>query len=430
MSIAKRALSTIEGLAPIAILYSAFIYGVLLLLAAFALHLDVFTDPGSNRLFGFVREVNWGFNYVLIIPVALFFATATINAINSTIGDLARSHMVVGKAGPLDEGSLLESWHRYGQSGLLAAAGFSIIAVLVSGYEWVTCCLLPAIHHKTYDLAPGWNIGWHSVEQAARPVSCALFGFFAFTAQAAVAVFFLLFATLVVSFAMWTFDYTKDSTAAELFPNPRSSDNRRGFEHFGSFIENLLLASVAFFFVFFMTRLDALYIHSTSSSISSFIGQNIFLKGFTSALRQKGAGWLFDFGNTADASTTLVAAGFSLAAVLAFLVPSIIVRQAAMRSQQRYLTYLEENPRDMAAMHEMAPEKAKSSITKMEFWPIRYPRFQLLLVFVSFAGICFACYRLTLTIFLMLLIAVVRKALVAMGLVRPVGAPAMPDGSP
>jgi len=424
----EQVLSTIENLAPIAVLFVAFIYGVLLLLGAFAGHLDAFTASDTRRLFGYVKEINWGLNYVLPIPVALFFSTAAINSINSTIGSLARSRMVVTQSGEaVDHDTLVESWRRYGQTGVLAASFLGLVAMLVSAYEWVTVCLLPAIRMNTLGLQPGWNIAWNSIEQRATPLSCVIFGVFAFIAQALVAVEFLFFATLVVTFAMWIFDYTKDSTKAELFPNVHSSDERRGFENFESFLENLLLAAVTFFFVFFMTRVDALYIYSDSPSISAFISKNIFLKGFTSALKEKGAGWLFDLGNVVDPSTTLVAAGACLVAILGFLVPSIIVRQAARRSQQRFLNRLQEAPVPTSALYEMPPAQAKAAATTMAFWPMHYPKFQLLLVFVTFASICFACYRLTLTILVMLMINVVRKALLAMGLLRKFGGSA--DGS-
>jgi hypothetical protein len=45
---------------------------VLLLLGAFAAHLDAFAASDTGRLFGYVKEINWGLNYVLPIPVALF----------------------------------------------------------------------------------------------------------------------------------------------------------------------------------------------------------------------------------------------------------------------------------------------------------------------------------------------------------------------
>ena len=330
--------------------------------------------------------------------------------------------MVVTHPGTaVDHATLVESWRRYGQSGIVAASCLGSIAIAVSAYEYVTVCLLPAVRVSTLGLQPGWNIAWSSVEHNASPLSCAIFGLFAFVAQAAVAVGFLFFATLVVTFAMWIFDYTKDSTDVELFPNVRSSDERRGFENFEPFLESLLLAAVTFFFVFFMTRLDALYVYSDSPS------NNIFLKGFTSALREKGAGWLFDLGNVADPSTTLVAAGACLVAIIGFLVPSIIVRQAARRSQQRFLNRLQEASTATAALYEIPPAQAKAAAKKMVFWPMHYPKFQLLLVFVTFASICFACYRLTLTILIMLMINVVRKALLAMGLLKKGGEPLAPS---
>jgi hypothetical protein len=54
----------------------------------------------------------------------------------------------------------------------------------------------------------------------------------------------------------------------------------------------------------------------------------------------------------------------------------------------------------------------------MVVWPIQYPQPQLLLVFIAFAAICFACYRLTLTIVLMLLVFIVKRGLNAMGLLN------------
>lgn len=194
MVFARRVLSAVENLAPIAVLFIAFVCGVLLLLGAFAGHVDAFTASETKRLFGYVKEINWGLNYVLPIPVALFFCTAAINSISPTIGSLARSRMVVTQNGTaVDHGTLVESWRRYGQSGVLAASCLGAVGILVSAYEWVTVCLVPAIRMNTLGLQPGWNIAWSSVEHRASPLYCVIFGFLAFFAQAAVAVGFLFF---------------------------------------------------------------------------------------------------------------------------------------------------------------------------------------------------------------------------------------------
>src|SRR5579863_6318768 len=349
MSIAKRAVRWIENLAPIAVFFSFFIGGVLLLLLAIGAHLDAFTVSGSVRVFGYVREINWGLNYILFIPIALFFAAATINSIPSAIDGLSRSRMVISKVVvPEDRDTLLASWHTYGSQAMIITVCLSSMGILVSAFQWFSVCLLPALSQSAGKLAPGWNIAWHATDPTATRWGCALFGILAYIMQAGVAVGFLTFATFVVVFAVWIFDHTKDSTETELYPDPRSDDRRRGFQNFESFIENLLLASIAFFFVFFMTRLDGLYVYSSSNSISSFIVQNVFLEGFSQALKQKGIGWLFDMGNTADGSTTLVSAGFCLSAVLSFLVPIAIVRQTARRSQQRFLNRLQDSADNIA----------------------------------------------------------------------------------
>jgi len=315
----------------------------------------------------------------------------------------------------IDETTLLGSWRAYGASGVGFAGVLCLIALVVSMQQWASVCLLPALSGTAVGLQPGWNIAWKGTEHAATPEGTAIFGFFAFLAQAGVASAFLLFATLVVTFAQWIYDYTKDTTAMELFPTPRSEDRRRGFEQFAPLIENLVMSAVMFFFVFLMTRLDSLYVFSDAGSIKAFLLDNILLQGLAKAVESR-SGWLFDPGNVLDISATLVAAGLCLVGVLAFLVPSNIVRQAAKRSQQRFLTRLGHTPEPLAALYNIPPDEALEKINAMDFWPIRYPKQQLLLVFVAFAAICFVCYRLTLSILAMAFFYIVRKALTALDL--------------
>jgi hypothetical protein len=278
---------------PPALTFAVFCFiGLATLLLSFAAHTNGVMDPRTSKLFGYLYEINWAANYVLIIPIAIYFCTAAINGMSQVITELAQARMIVrddGVAASTDD--IKNSWNSYARPALWVAGVLGCLALTASMIEWWTDCVRPLSYGSlaaipaTVTPAPGWNLTSLLSPGQAVPLAVASFGAVAFLGQAAVVTAFLSFITLVLAFASWVFRYTSDDSSWELFPNPAASDKRRGFEHFEIFIENLLLAALALLIVFFMTRLQYLYNDSDARSIVSFVSGDV-AKGFFQGLKK------------------------------------------------------------------------------------------------------------------------------------------------
>jgi hypothetical protein len=225
-------------------------------------------------------------------------------------------------------------------------------------------------------LLPGWNLApTANGSQFFRPAK--VFGFFAFTAQGLVAGFYILFICVIYGFATWIYGFTRDSTQDELVPDFESPDPRKGFERFEPLIETLLSAALAFFVVFYLTRLDNEFVLSSSQGFGEFIRSDLwygFINGIAGLF--KGKGDLFYPGKDVTNAIAMVGAGLGIAVVTGFLFPAVIVRQAAISSRDR----------------------AKRPPEGMTFWPLSYPKPVQLILLIVLASACFVFYKLTLAI--------------------------------
>lgn len=112
--------------------------------------------------------------------------------------------------------------------------------------------------------------------------------------------------------------------------------------------------------------------------------QNELWAGFIGGIKglfQQGSGDLFAVGNDLTFSIVMAGAAMGMTVVTAFLIPAIVVRQAAVSSRDRMI---EKDP------------AASQKLQGMVFWPIRYPRPLQLLLLIVLASSCFIFYRLTL----------------------------------
>jgi hypothetical protein len=290
--------------------------------------------------------------------------------------------MIIGNnRQPRDRSYLLDDWHRSMRWFLYVGVFLGLLALVISWREWLQDFAYdPKLDLNSIIKATGLQLGWTlaPVAHAGEHFSEAkIFGFFAFTAQGLVAAFYLILICLVYGFATWIYRFTTDSTEDELVPDATSSDPRKGFERFEPLIETLLSAALAFFLVFFLTRLDGAFVQSDSSTLGDFIKSDIWY-GFTQGISGllKGKADLFYIGKDWTYSVVMVGTGLGVAIVTGFLFPAVIVRQAAISSCDRM----------------QVPPKG------MVFWPLRYPKPIQLILFMVLASACFVFYRLTLVI--------------------------------
>jgi hypothetical protein len=222
-----------------------------------------------------------------------------------------------------------------------------------------------------------------------------LFGFFAFTAQACVASAFLIFVTVVLAFASWIFHFTSNRVNEELVPDLRSTDTRLGFERFEPLVVNLLFASLFFFGVFFLTRLDSAFVWSPHTTIFDFAAKDLG-EGFVSRdSNQKIPHGPLELPNgRIGYSIMAVGTGMGVTLFMAFLVPSFILWRSAQTSCTRAIA--NQSNLHLAQSAGLTDEQVQKKLVGMTFWPLKYPRPAELMLFLLLGGACFVYYDLTL----------------------------------
>jgi hypothetical protein len=374
--------SSIENIPPALVAAISMLAGVLLLVGSVAAHANKAVFSGMDKTLGYFYEVNWSVNYVVAIPVALYFCASGLNTIRSVIGNISRAGMIVGPDGAgRDCAYLLEDWHKVLKRFVYVGIVLALVAIGISWREWFQDFsydphLDSAAVMKLTGLLPGWNLA-PTVNGTQFFRAARVFGFLAFTMQGLVASCYILFICVIYAFATWIYRFTLDSTQDELVPDTSSPDPRMGFERFEPLIETLLSLAIAFFVVFYLTRLDNAYVPADAHGFGEFVRTDLWY-GFINGIGGlfKGKGDLFYPGKDLTNAIVIVGAGLGIAVVTGFLFPAVIVRQAAMSSRDRMTT----------------PPKG------MIFWPLRYPKPVQLILLITLASACFVFYRLTLVI--------------------------------
>jgi hypothetical protein len=85
-------LAWLEDTPPIAIAGVTILVGVLLMFGSLVTRVNSFSAQG--KLYGYWYAVNWSLNYVLVIPIAIYFAANTFDCIRELISTLVASGMI------------------------------------------------------------------------------------------------------------------------------------------------------------------------------------------------------------------------------------------------------------------------------------------------------------------------------------------------
>jgi hypothetical protein len=111
-------LTRLEDTPPIAIAGVAVLVGVLLIFGSLVADVNSFSAKG--KLLGYWYSVNRSLNFVLVIPIAIYFAANTFTCIRELIYGLVTSGMIVRAHGPpLTESEILDNWHEFGREPLI-----------------------------------------------------------------------------------------------------------------------------------------------------------------------------------------------------------------------------------------------------------------------------------------------------------------------
>jgi hypothetical protein len=393
----ERFVRNIEEMSPVVPLVVCLMWGTALILLSFAF--GVSRLPYGVKHVGWIYELNWSSTFAFFIPLSLYFSSSVLTSIPQIISALARGRMVRSEEGTLaDSAALILNWrHRAGKTAMLAAV-LGGIGFIVSWIMYFAYCIGPAFR-GTVPLLHSWQNATSTAPGSTSPGELAIFGFLAYTSQGAAIACYVYYILMIFTFAAWVFDYTTFEPGSGIFPDLTDSDTRYGFEQFEPFIENVLFASIAFFFQFFMTRLYYIYMADTSSTSMFDLIARTMGPGFGKdvfALFVHADASLFDFGSDLHLQDTMMIVATLVVVLSAFLVPAIIVRQAARRSKIRLQEVMLNDSGITKKWYDLNLAEAQAKLNKMTFWPIRYAQPAQLLVLMLLAASCFFFYKLTL----------------------------------
>lgn len=393
-----RFVQSIEEMSPAIPLIACVMWGMALVLLSFAFHLAIFQSGGKSL--GWINEFNWSSTFCFFIPFSLFFSFSTFSAIPEVITTLANGQMIRDADGNLaDASELLTSWRgRAGKTASLAA-GVALIGLIVSWAQAWSLCFHPG---QTGE--PSWMraVVLQAPNVGKPELDC--FGFLALTSQAAAIACFGYYILIIFTFANWVHDYTRFGAQTAIYPDLTEDDTRFGFERFGPVIENILLASLAYFFQFFMTRLYYIFVDDPkANSMLDIVARSLgigFVDDLMTIFRPSSSSQfdLFDTGGALHFPNTMMAFGMLIVVASATVVPMIIVKEAAARSRVRLQEVLLKRPEVATQWYGLDLSEAKKRTATMTVWPIRYAKPMELLLLIIMATACFFFYKLFLVL--------------------------------
>jgi len=156
-----------------------------------------------------------------------------------------------------------------------------------------------------------------------------------------------------------------------------------------------LFASLFFFGVFFLTRLDSAFVRSPHPNIFDFAAKDLgqgFISRDTNQKIPHGPMELFD--EEIGYSIMAVGSAMGITLFMAFLVPSFILWRSAQISCSRASANL--SRLQLPQSTGLTAEEIRAKLKEMTFWPLKYPRPAELTLFLLLGGACFVYYNLTL----------------------------------
>jgi hypothetical protein len=264
----------------------------------------------------------------------------------------------------------------------------------LSDYDWGLAAILPEARNY-----PGWHMN-------------SAFDFLAFTCEG------LLIGATVLCF-LYLLDMSQVLPGPEsrvnkvLFPNLRSDDPRRGFQKFEQPLQLMLNASLVFYLISYLIRINRIYMRDPKfASIIDFMQRHINVLVKNKVLEAKGSGLLAILLETPpETKYQEFFAGIALLLVSFFSLFVIVltVRSAARRAKANAMEYYERP--DAQSLFGLPIEDEKKRAKEMTTWPLEWRYFQLdaLLVMMLMATVVLWFYRLGFYVFLLFIATVLAR---------------------
>jgi hypothetical protein len=403
--------SRFRSLSPHGALLGGIVAGVVLVLLSFLANAaSVVRDhEGITRQVGYAAAPNWGLTFTLAFPLFLYFVLSAMRSTERAFPDLER--MLVDDDGvpvPDADDALRRRYRKL--LGRTDRISLALAATALGGslIEWYVYSFRPLFLGGA---VPEGEVDW-SVAAAAgsmgERVLNATFSFLAFTAQGLYIGVIVAFLVFVYVFADLVRQLADSSTPPMLVPDVNSTDPRRGFQRLGRVVEELLVACSCAFLVFWLSRLQNLYLASktTAASLWEFFREDVSVAVTEMDVTAFGRA-LVDTGGI-EFSTVMVSIGAFALLIASIAIPLHTLRRAAVDAKMTALNLASARPRTFAK--HLTDAELKASIDGMAVWPMSYPQLNHLLFWVAFAVLSLIFYRIGTAFVLLWMWRIVQKA--------------------
>lgn len=369
---------------------------------------------------GYGSAINWSLGITLFLPAAILYLLKTFRSFNAALRNMTKKKMVLKNefSTIVSEQEILNLWFasldRYRRWLVILVT----LGLFFSLWEWYVYSAKPLFYNNIEHASEwDWSVGALLTENGTPDQATQLdrlknsvLSFAAFCGQATIiAVAILLVFHSLIAAIFFSNLTQNNSKGLYLIPDPKSEDKRKGFEILSEYIEHMLLLVSILYAIFYMSRLQNIYLRSSSTSIIEFIKEDLL----TGLIENP-----FDIGVSVnvlkvalegsstemDYSSIMVSlAAFSIMMVAAYVVGTT-VREAAKQSKQNLESLNNDNPKRSERIFDLPLEKICTSIKEMVFWPVDYIKAGQFFALIFLGVFCILFYRIGVVLIAFLLL--------------------------
>ncbi|MCA1850365.1 MAG: hypothetical protein LC672_04815, partial [Acidobacteria bacterium] len=276
-------LTRLKTLPPPIILLGGVLCGLLLVVASFVAGVSFRQQPGGKEV-GYIYAINWSLNYTIVLPFMLYFLFASFQKVDGLITRLAKNKMVVDEDWRVQsKEALRDGWDGMAMRTAKLRLLLTALALIFCLGEWYLNSALPLYTGQTAGLEQDWAVAFAAQDApAVNKLGNAVFTFFCFLLQWVAASAVLDFCVFMCMFSLLIYRHSQENSAVKIVPDLDSEDARRGFQVFQPLMENVMFTAIFAFAMFYLTRLQNLYLRAPNvNNIGEFVRSEILLGMFS-----------------------------------------------------------------------------------------------------------------------------------------------------
>jgi len=387
----------------------------------------------SPKQVGFIWALNWSLVSVLLMPLAVYFALDSYQAVPDVLGELARRRMIVTKDWqPVSSEALEARWHRIcgGMAifiVIVVALGVGLtwwdfVTVVKQNYDNPSALLWLSLTDKADEV--DWSVAAPLCKALGQGCGVSYWANYWFSMVVYVAIvglggiFIMGFFVFVVGITRLVQPGSLKRDGLRLVPALDTDDRRCGFEAFESLFESIIAVTFLTFAIGYLMSLQNIYLRDPSNFILSFVLPDI--EKFAKAANAK------DFGGALDALigtlftdrktqnvTTAVAVLCGLFIILTITMSLFLsLRRAARVARGELKSNLITagvSPPAFAAGE--SKENLLAKLSGMDVWPVAWLNLNRFAIWLLVAMLCLIFYKIGLFLIALGLVVLGKKAL-------------------